>query len=284
MKNILKSIFDKLGYRIQRKESVIPKDLRGQVRNPFFANYYARKHQFLINADFKKCIILRRFSCEKTGNNPLVNTVTDYIENGHISYSGSKLEDFYNTCTPQNVAALYNLEGKLHDDLVQLSATSFVSPWENANMESKKEFRERHIKIVSKSRGKELSLDHGWGTIGPISKERGMLEVKTLVELTKSINDKGYIRGNGSAEDIQATTLVDGSDYKYVVLNGSHRISVLSALDYKFAPVRVLPTCIPAFIYRREVDYWPNVKNELYTRDQALKIFDSIFKGDGSYK
>ncbi len=225
---------------------------------------------------------INRFSCEKTGNNPFVNTVTDYIENGSISYSGSKLEEFYNTCKPKNVADLFNLNRKLHNDLVQLPATFFVFPWENADMEGKKKYYEKSVKAETKLRGKELSLGHGRGCFGPVSKERGELEVKTLVKLTKSIIRKGYLRGNKFDEDISASVLVNDSDYKYLISGGSHRAFVLSAIDYKLAPIRVLPRCVPAFIYRNEADWWPNVKSGLYTKNQALKIFDSIFKGDSN--
>src|SRR5699024_3862206 len=114
-----------------------------------------------------------------------------------------------------------------------------------------------------------------------ISKERGLLEIETLPELTKSIHKKGYLRGNGHEEDIKASVLIKGNDYKYIIKDGTHRLAVLSALDYKSAPIRVLPTSIPAFIYRREVDFWPKVQDGLYTREQALKVFDNIFKGDG---
>src|SRR5699024_11213340 len=283
MKKALKSIFNKAGYSIRTKEAVIPKDLRGQVRNPLSAKYFARKPNFLINADFEKCIVINRFSCEKTGNNPVVNTVTDYLENGKISYSGSELEDFYTTCVPKNVADLFNLEGKLHSDLVQLPAAFFVPPWENTDMESKKKFREIYVENENKKRGKGLSLKHGRGCFGPVSKEFGKLKIRTLVKLVQSITDKGYLREGGQEEDIKDTILVKGRDYKYLICDGNHRITVLSALDFKFAPVRVLPTSIPAFIYRREVDCWPKVQDALYTRGQALNIFDSIFKGDGHY-
>src|SRR5699024_3176572 len=265
IRKVLKSIINKAGYSICGKESIIPKDLRGQVYNPLYAKYYARKHNFLIDADFKKCIAINRFSFEKTGSNPFINTLTDYIENGSISYSGSRLEDFYNTFAPKNVADLFDLEGKLHANLVKLSAAYFVPPWENADMESKRKFREKYVKYENRQRGKALSLEHGRGCFGPVSEEFGQLKIKTLVALTKSIANKGYLRGNGPGEDIEATVLVKNRDFKYLINDGNHRIAVLSALGYKTAPLRVLAQSIPAFIYRDEVYYWPNVKNDLYT-------------------
>jgi len=283
MKEVLKSILDKAGYRILDKASLLPEDLRGEVDHPLLAKYLARRHTFLLKANFKKCIVLFRFSCEKNGNNPLVNTVTDYIENEYVSYSGSKLERFFTDYTPNSVAERFNLDGKTDEGLLQFPPVFTVFPWEKANMKARKKFREGYVKVETGQRGRELTLDHGWGCFGPISQERGELKMQTLIGLTKSIREKGYLRGDGPEEDILASVLINGNDYKYLIKNGTHRLAVLSALDYKSAPIRVLPTSIPAFIYRREVDYWPKVRDGLYTREQALKIFDNIFKGDGNY-
>lgn len=281
MREFLKSIFEKLGYVVISKESIEPIDLRGQVKNPILAKYIARKHTFLINADFEKCIALFRFSCEKTGNNPLVKTVNNYLQDGSISYSNSELKNFYNRCKPRNVAEMFDLEGECNEDLVTYPANCVVFPWENATMKGRREFRKKFAKYETRQRGKELSMQHGWGITGPASTEWGELEVDTLIELAKSIGKNGYHRGNDHGEDINASVLVNGKDYKYFIHDGNHRISVLSSLDFKTAPLRIMPTSVPSFIYRDEVNFWPNVKRGLYTKEQALKIFDTIFKGRG---
>jgi len=283
MKSVLKSAIGRLGYKIYSKKSVIPADLSGQIDNPLLAKYAARNKSFLIDADFENCIGLYQYSCEKYGDNPLVNTITDYLKNGMDGFEGSKLEDFYHHCSPDSAAEWFNLEGKIHNDLTELPTYSAVFPWENATMKGRKRYRERNVSSETQKRGKSLSVEHGIELIGPFSKERGELEVNTLIELTKSIQKKGYRRGNHQSDDISSSVLIDEDSYKFLINDGNHRIAALSALDYKSVPVRVEPTSIPAFIYRNEVDYWPKVKEGLYTRKQALSIFDAIFRGDGFY-
>ncbi len=278
MKKAIKLILDKFGYAVVDATETVPKDLRGKIKDPRLAKYAARKAFFLIDADLNKCISFFRFLCEKNGNNPFIQTVKEYLQNGDTRYGGSKLEHYYDK-SPVNVAEMYNLEGKIHEDLIQFPASCVVFPWENCGMRDRQKFREKHVKKETKRRGNKLSFEDGYGFVGPTSKERGELEVSTLVELTKSIQENDYQRGNGHTEDIIASVLIRGTDYKYFLKDGNHRISVLAALGYETVPLRILPTSVPAFIYRDEVQFWPNVRSGLYTESQALKIFDIIFEG-----
>lgn len=281
MKEIAKKILDGLGYALIDASVTAPKDVRGKIKDPRVAKYAARKSTFLIDADFENCISFFRFSCEKDGDNPFIQTVKQYLQNGDIDYSGSVLEDYYNKY-PSNVAEMYNLKGEVHEDLIQFPPSCVVFPWEKCGMRDRKEFRQKQAKKETTRRGNKLSFKDGYGFIGPTNRERGELEVSTLVELTKSIQKNDYLRGNGHTEDIRASVLIRGTDYMYFLKDGNHRVSVLAALDYETVPLRILPTSVPAFIYRDEVQFWPNVKSGLYTEEQALKIFDIIFEGKGN--
>ncbi len=283
MKNLVKSALDIFGYSIVNSQTITPKDLRGEVIDPRVAKYSAKKSSFILEAQPGKCIVLYRFSCDKNGRNPFIKTMVRYLENGNIRYSNSELEYFYNTCQPQNVAEMFNLEGDLHKNLTDLPVNWIVFPWENCAMSEKKVFRQHNVKAESLKRGNELSLKDGYGFVGPISKERGELEISTLINLTNSIQKNGYNRGMGPDGDIKASVLIDGDDYKFFIKDGNHRVSVLSALGFETIPLRILPSDVPAFIYRDEVNFWANVQSGLYTRNQALKVFDTIFASEGKY-
>jgi hypothetical protein len=53
---------------------------------------------------------------------------------------------------------------------------------------------------------------------------------------------------------------------------GNHRVAVASALGIKSIPVLVTK-----IIRLDELEYWPNVINGLFNKDQAIKIFYNIF-------
>lgn len=281
-KRVIKKIVDKLGYRIVPKDFNYPKDLRGIIDDPVRAKYYARTSSFLLNVPPEKCIILYRYSCSDSAGNPFVDTILDYCENNHDTYEGSKMEEYYKSFQPANVTELFNLEGNLHSNLVNFPPYARVLPWNNADMKGRKEFVERRVRQESKSRGKELSVKHGEYGHGPISHEKGVLEINTLIELTESIKKHGYLRSGKYDDDIASVVLVNSGNCKYMIRGGTHRAAVLSALGYESLPVRIAPSVIPAFVYRDEVEYWPKVISGLYTVDQALQIFDLIFEGNGS--
>jgi len=283
MKKAIKIALDKLGYAVIDNQSNRAKDLRRIVGNPMVAKYSARKDRFLIEAELTKCIVLFRFNCDRGGNNPLICAGIDYLSTENRSYEGSKLEHYYNNFEPANVAEMFRLDGELHSDLIDLPASLFVYPWENDRMKNKKEFRQNFIKAETRKRGVELPLEHGDGLIGPVSSQRGQQEIDRLVEIIESIRSNRYLLNHQSGGNIEASVLVHGDHYKYLIKDGIHRLSALSALGYEKAPVEVKPTCIPGYIYRDEVEYWPNVKNGVFSKAQALTVFDTIFSGEGEY-
>ncbi|QSA99629.1 hypothetical protein JWZ98_13115 [Methylomonas sp. EFPC1] len=65
-----------------------------------------------------------------------------------------------------------------------------------------------------------------------------------------------------------------GSQVRYLVLDGNHRISALHALGYKTVRARVLG----AWLARRSLMYiWPGVITNYFAIEDALKIFDRYF-------
>lgn len=281
IRRAVKYIVEMLGYRIVPKDYDYPKDLREVIDNPLCAKYHARTSSFLLNVPPEKCVMWWRYSCSKDIGNPLVDTIIDYLENGHDTFKDSIMAKYYESFQPNNVAELFDLDDPLSHELTSYPAYSMVLPWKNIDMKTKKNIVERHVKKENKTRGKELSVEHGIQQFGPVSDEKGELEFNRIIELTQSIKQNGYKRSGRTDNDITAVVLVHGDNYKYVIHGGTHRAAVLTALDYQSLPIRIAPSVIPAFVYRNEVEYWAQVKNGLYTVDQALHIFDVIFEGSG---
>lgn len=68
---------------------------------------------------------------------------------------------------------------------------------------------------------------------------------------------------------------IDGESV-YLVLDGNHRISTLVALDLPSVPIRYLPC---ATVCERDVHDWPNVRNGVYTEEDARRVFRAYFEG-----
>ena len=67
----------------------------------------------------------------------------------------------------------------------------------------------------------------------------------------------------------------------YLLLDGNHRVSALSALGRKFVMVEQASTNIA---FEKECNDWYGVRKGFYTREDALRIFNAYFKGNTNYQ
>ena len=126
----------------------------------------------------------------------------------------------------------------------------------------------------SKRRGPRMNAIQGGAQYPLVSKERAAFEAKLLFDLYNSIKTKGYIESKNTNYDPVGAIVAINSDsnWCWAVSAGIHRCCVLSVLN--IPSINVL---IKKVIYREDVDFWPNVRNGLYTKEAALKVFDHIF-------
>ena len=77
------------------------------------------------------------------------------------------------------------------------------------------------------------------------------------------------------ASPITAYFLVTGSSWRWLMdTEGNHRAYLYYLMNHSFVHVRLSDV-----VRRSNVDSWINVKNGLYTREEALKVFDLVFSG-----
>lgn len=279
MPSVLKRILNKAGYTVASRKSSYPVDLRQVTKNPLEARYLAGRKSFLLDADPALCRNLWWFPCQKGGNNPFIRTVEEYLEGTHKVYEGSSLHRFYESFQPGSVAEIFGFGERVQRDLERMPAHALVFPWDRGSMERRLIFRIRFAQQENSSRGRTLGGEHGLIWLGPVSREKGELEFNNLIALTGSIKGRGYKRSGDADGDITAFVLVRDADFRYQIAIGNHRAAVLSALGFNALTLRIENRSITRFIYRQEAAYWPNVKSGLFTEQQALTVFDTVFDG-----
>ncbi len=72
-----------------------------------------------------------------------------------------------------------------------------------------------------------------------------------------------------------------GSELRFVVTSGQHRVGAMAALGYSKVPVLLTPE-YPPIVDREFAEHWPIVSCGFYTREAALACFDRFFDDDGS--
>jgi hypothetical protein len=124
-----------------------------------------------------------------------------------------------------------------------------------------------------------LNADENFGCqfFGPLSSDHGELEFKRLTSVNNNIVKDGYMPSKHG--HLHGEFLINGDEWVWIAIGGKHRFSVLSALDLDAIPVAKLSRWATLFVRRSEVNYWPNVRNGIFSIEEALSIFDRIMIG-----
>lgn len=214
-----------------------------------------------------------------TGGNPFVSSLKEYVQN-KTQYFGSILEEYYDNYCPNSMQAVLNSD---NESLNTYHPMATVLPWGISTPESKLARICVDVtadKLLSKEANK-LGLsakdNYGWQFFGPVSPDLGQQEYQRLVAVYNSVIKHGYRPERYGY--IHGQFLVSEDDWVWVNIGGKHRFSTLAALGFKDIPVALNSRSSALFIRRSEADHWPNVKNGLFTKLDALDIFDRIMKG-----
>ena len=265
---------DRWGWRLAR---AAPLDLRGETDDPIAAAYLADKRSVLIDVAMERC---RRgwgtisFALGAKSLDPIVRTARDHIRDNRTTYEGSPLARYYEHFQPRSAAEVLGLPAIL--PFTEMPPLAAQLPW---SVTVSLDARHALIRKENRGHGAKLDAEHGWFGFGPVSTQKGRLEMTRLGRVCDSIREHGYRRRDTMDGDIRASILIGNRDWVCWIGSGHHRIAALSALGYTQVPIRLLSGGYRPLIRRTDVDAWPQVRSGLYSRDQALAVFDRIFEG-----
>lgn len=267
-----------IGFKVTKDRHDKPIDLLGQTNNPRIIFYKSLpSKQVIIEGKIEHGRGLDIFSLSQDSNHPFIYAITHSIGKSDFRHSiKTILMEYYNNVRPFNIGCWLGVDINKEHRLYSEPAWSTLFPWENVSIDKKK--HERKICAIedNKEHGSNYDIFKGWRNFGPVSEEILNIETNRLVKLVESIQKKGFIRENsdGTSNDIGAIVLMkeDGSWRWLVEYGGQHRAAVLSALNYKLIPLKVWQV-----IDERDVNVWPNVISGVYSRQEALAVFNTMF-------
>lgn len=283
----IKKFLHRCGYRLERvgQAQALP-DMRPVTEDPVEALYLSGGRPVLVNIPLDRLRGLgsMAFPCVPGGGHPLVETAVAYLQGRCVSYEGSPLEQFSRRWRPSSAAAAMGLPGReASAELRRIPAYASVSipPWGSVGPSEAASRRAMLSHQENAHHGARLTVDEGSLVSGRLSPAKGALEFERMTRIIDSIRKRGYRRSDGPDGDIKGLMLLRGDDWAVHAIQGQHRISALAALGRSHVPVRICDTWWQKTnaVRRAEVDSWPNVRNGLFTREQALEIFDRIFEG-----
>jgi len=157
-------------------------------------------------------------------------------------------------------------------------AWASVRPWDKLSIKNK---YDNYIELLFKNRNK-----HGAKFIvkkSRLKKEEiysnniAISHVKQYEKLIKSVREKGIEKTN-ILQMPQIIILINNSgQWRWIITAGTHR-----AYIFYFLGLEQFSAIIEDVIYRESLASCYNVKNKLYSLEEAENIFDEIFKGSSS--
>lgn len=208
--------------------------------------------------DIDKAINIFGVSFSDINSHPIVATLMEYRSNPALKYQESQLYRYHTEFCPNDTFQAFNINAS-HGDL-----PLFVYPWGAF----RKNYNED--KDVTKSR-----------FCGPSSDDFILHEFNHIISLYESILSNGYSILKW-ANVLAGTYLIDRSgQYRFVVLQGNHRISVLAALGKTKVLVRTMPGYCEK-VEEIKSNNWENVVNGRCEIAMAEQIFSQFFDKENS--
>jgi hypothetical protein len=192
------------------------------------------------------------------GNDPLVNTAKQLIENNDINLNETYLKNYYDNFQPKTYGEVYHLkkENKLH----QLESTNHFHPW--INKYPTNQFRA--------------------GLFGPKDITNVEHRVIRLKNIINNIKKYGYTSSNDDI--IEGYILLKDNDYRFLITGGHHRVAVLTVMHMldknKYNKILVKfeqKRSKVKIVKEKDVQNWPGVKSGYINEFDSLEMFNSYF-------
>ena len=194
--------------------------------------------------------------------NPLVNTANELLLNPNIKLEETYLFRYFRNFKPKNLMEVFFLNKNDYKDkafsrLNSLNQYTLFYPW----------FHEYPQKFLVP------------GMFGPKDVSFPMLRYIRLKNLIFLIQKYGYIPSTD--DQVCGYKLIDNKDFRFVITAGSHRSSVLKALNknthilVKFDDLRVNRNFFEVKI--QDIKSWPGVDSGYISEKEAEKMFRSFF-------
>ena len=272
-------LFQLTGFAIVRVKKINPVNFRGKKIDPREISCSVNIQPILVDAPIDLGRGLPIFSFSPDGSHPYVRAVLLALKKPHKESAEcifKVLSKYYELVQPVNAASVLNLNDKDVLEFDLRPSWSAIMPWEKRNLDEWSSAHWSSVLAENHLYKRNLTRNDGWAWVGPVSIKKLKVEVQRLDRIFHSILENNYNRNDGSDGDILAEMLVnDSGEWCWQAISGQHRVSVLSGMGFNKVPIRIVK-----IIFRRDVEFWSQVRSKLYSKEVALKVFDNIFSGN----
>lgn len=216
------------------------------------------------------------FSYYEDGWHPFLETLKEYNEDPKLHFKDSTLARLYRNYCPKN------LQEVILDHIKNPLKPFCDWPPTNEFIRSVWTLGKPGVRSFMNIQGKQFPTS-GWIFYGPHDQEYGEREFRRLINVYESIKNNGYREGLTNMDPVNGYFLKHGNDFRFVLLQGNHRVSVLKALGYKTVDV-VIRKGHPAIVDQADLYRWTKEFGGIYPTPAAGNLFDTLFNSKGVQK
>lgn len=279
-RSILRAAVRRAGLDVRKMSDLWPLDLsRAAWSHPLelISGDECRDVLLNVSLDSVRFQSLHAFVAQRNDVSPFIKTIIDYIEGRCTTYRDSRLKAFYESCQPRTPSAFMQLRDSAQPWLHDLPATASILPWIDKTPQDRFEAVCYWTEKDNIEHGTHLTMEDGCQHFGPVSERKGELEFERLIEITESIRTNGFKVDPRGNDNIWVFLLLDRDEFRFFQEGGgNHRLAALAALDYKEAIVQIKTQYIAR---KQEAKWWPMVRKGYLTEQEAIAVFDRIFRG-----
>jgi tetratricopeptide (TPR) repeat protein len=223
----------------------------------------------VLEVEVDRCRSLNGFAFTGSGWNHFTALLEEILSKPNLAYEDSILKLFFDRFQPESRQA--QLYGATAEKLPPLDRGFTLLPWVDT--------KNRRFNPV------ESPVLHTGGNphYGPNSIEFGNHVCKRLLANYTLLKQYGYLPEIFPDGYIQGYLLKDGSDYRFYVNEGQHRMAAVGLLGLKTIKARFNPDFLPV-VDLKNIKQWPQVRRGLYSEAVAAKVFHYYFEEDGRRK
>ena len=237
-------------------------------RLPAFATQAARSTSFTIALDEATTFV--GFSYHRDGWNPHVETLKSFEAEPSLTYQQSPLFRTHEQFRPSNL-----------QELLVEDATRPLRPLDSLPLDRR---LFRYIWVVTPATIREALRDprpRGHHYFGPLTTEQGLHQFDRGLAAYRSIRRDGF--RPDLHEPVRGYFLVAGTERRFVVTGGNHRLAVMRVLGHEQVTVELSRTH-PAVIDRSDLERWGRHRGGIFVDDAAHVLFDKLFHENGMAK
>ena len=190
---------------------------------------------------------------------PLCKTAIEIIKNNEIDFRNTHLNSYFKSFEPKNYSEVFLI--KKNTEFKKINRYSYFYPW----------FHEYPPRVLHN------------GLFGPKDYETVEFRCTRIKNIYNLIKKYNYIPDK--VDCIEGYVLIYKDDYRFVVTSGTHRSSVLNAMNkienaplkvpVKFDHTRVKNKNF--LINLENINNWPAVKSGFLKKEEAETFFKSFF-------